>query len=328
MTRALVTGANGFIGSNLANVLSGRGLDVRCFILAGTDENALPAGAEVARGDITNPASLEGVMDGVDVVFHLAAAVRDWGPAPLFMRVNVEGTRNVLEEAKRARVKRFVLVSSLAIHRFRNIDNGDEDLAADNTALPYAHSKILAEDLCRKAHEGGGIETTIVRPGLFPFGPNDMTSFYPLAVNIGRMSHVRGGRALLCTAYVENLVDGIALCGLHPAAAGRTYVIADGARITWKDLMDGICDALGARRPRLSIPYPVAISAAAALEGVYRLFRLKGEPLITRYRVNLVSHDFYFGIDRARRELGYEPQVGIEEALRRTVDWFRRASGG
>jgi dihydroflavonol-4-reductase len=322
--RALVTGGNGFIGSHLVRRLEASGHSVRVMAQPGTSLGPIDGtAAEVVNADLTEPESLRAALPGVDTVFHLAGMVGDWGRPEDFEKINALGTRSLIEAAEAAGARRVVLVSSVAIHSLRNggISDGREDLPRDNAELPYALSKIHAEDALREAHDAGRVEGVVVRPGLFPFGPEDRTSFLPLVQKLGAYAHVAGGRAILSTAYVENLAHGIALAGEVEGAAGRTYIIADGVRITWRELMDRICDELGRERVRRAIPFAAAWAAACVVEDLSRL--LGRAPLLTRYRVMVASRDSYFDPARARRELGYEPVVDLEEGIRRTVAWVR-----
>ncbi|NOZ02687.1 MAG: NAD-dependent epimerase/dehydratase family protein, partial [Deltaproteobacteria bacterium] len=267
--RALVTGGNGFIGSHVVRRLEEAGHEVRVLAQDGTSLTPLEGtGAEVVRGDLLVPESIEAAVEGMDVVFHLAALAKDWGPAADFMRVNFGGTRLVIRTAVAKGVKRMVLVSSIAVHRLGpgGIPDGDEGLPRDNLGMPYARSKILAEDALMEAHREGRIEGVVVRPALFPFGPHDRTTFMPLAANLSSYRHVSGGRAVMCYSYVGNLAHGIALAGEVPQSAGGTYVISDGVKTTWKDLMDHVCDALGRPRIRRSVPFSVAYAAASLVE--------------------------------------------------------------
>lgn len=321
----LVTGGNGFIGSHLVRRLEAAGHRVRVLAQKGTSLSPLEdTDAEVVHGDLLVPESIDLAVKGVEVIFHLAALARDYGPAEDILRVNHGGTCTVIAAASAASVRRVVLVSSVAIHRLRKggIVDGREDWPRDNRALPYALSKIRAEDALLMAGDQGRVESVIIRPGLFPFGPEDRTSFLPLARNLGTYRHVEHGKALLCYSYVENLAHGIALGGEVSEARGGTYVISDGVPITWKGLMDQICDALGMPLIQRSVPYPVAFAAASLVEAGSRM--MGRPPLLTRYRVRVAGRSCYFGCGRAERELGYKPTVGIEEGLRRTVEWLRK----
>ena len=328
--RALVTGGAGFIGSHLALRLRAEGAEVVVAALPGEPTALLEsAGVTVLRGDVRDSRHCAQAVSGCELVFHLAALAKLWGPHRLFMEVNVGGTRNVLAAAAAAGARRLVLVSSLAVHNFSGYRCGDENAPRDGCLTPYSESKILAEDHARDFHAHGRLQTVIVRPGLFPFGPRDRTAFLPLARGLeqGRFAHVAGGRALLCTAYVENLVEGLWLAGVRTAATGETFVIGDPAPVRWVDLIERFCTAIGAPRPRRTIPAWTARLAATALETLYRSNLVHGEPVINRYLVAQVSRDFYFSSAKAERLLGYRAPVDLDTAVARTAAWYTTARG-
>lgn len=322
--RILVTGGNGFIGSHVVRRLREAGHVVRVLVQPGTSlEPIRGLDVEVVWGDLRVPMSLLAAADGIESICHLAAYVGDHGPAAPYLEINVGGTRRLLKAAHRAGVRRVVLVSSLAVHRLRGsgIANGDETWPRDNLVMPYALSKILAEDEVMRADSAGLIEGVVVRPGLFPFGPHDRTSFLPLVKNLDIYAHVNHGRAVFCTAYAENLAHGIALAAEHRAGAGRVYVIADEERPTWHDFIALLCDLLKRPRVRRSISLGVALALATASEA-WSAFSGR-PPLLTRYRVRVAGLDCWFSSRRAREEIGYTPLVGLEEGLRRAVAWVR-----
>lgn len=325
---ALVTGANGFIGSNLSQMLLEKGHRVRTLILPGTDESTLKdMDVQKVYGDITQPSTLPQALKGIDVVFHLAALASDWGPKELFIKVNAEGSRNMAEMSLKCGVGRFVQMSSLAIHSFRGISDGEENTPRDCFKFPYAISKIKAEDYVLALYRDKGLPVTIIRPGVFPFGPNDMTSFYHVAraMEKGQYGYINGGKATLCLSYVENLVEGMILAASHPKGVGKTYVISDDIKITWRELSEKFCDELGCPHPRLSVPFALIYPFVALWDGLYRILQTKNPPTLTRYRVSLVARDFYFSSRKAKEELGYQVRVPLEEGIRRTVAWYRRA---
>jgi nucleoside-diphosphate-sugar epimerase len=329
--KILVTGANGFVGSNLVQHLVDAGHHVRAMMQPGTPAAGVDHVAhEVAWADLRSAEALRAAVRGVEGVAHLAAILGDFGPSEPYLQVNAEGTERLLDLAALAGARRFVLMSSLAVHRYRGHPDGDEETPADNETMPYAVSKRRAEEILRRAHDAGRIETVAVRPGLFLYGPNDRRHFVPLARSIERgfLPLVDGGRARLCSAYVDNLAVGVRLCLESAAAAGRTYVIGDGTPLTWRELFDRIADELGVRRPRLDLPARLVLPLARALERIVPRLGAYRDPGLTEYRVRLVSSDIVFRIDRARRELGYEPVVTVEEGLRRTVAWYRTSRAG
>ena len=327
--RVLVTGSNGFIGSHLSAELVRRGHQVRGLVQPQTPTRSVDGlDIELLEGDVRDPAALGTACHGMDTIFHLAAVPSDWAPARLIHAVNVEGTRNLLAAAQRRGCRRCVLMSSLAVHASSGHRNATEDAPRDRHDLPYGVSKRLAEDLVLDPILRGRLEGVVVRPGLVPFGPGDRL-FSLNAGQIlqkGRLPLINGGRTAICTSYVENLAQGVATAGEHPAAAYETLIIADDGAPTWRDLFGGLATALGARAPlALAVPWAPIHGAAALLEHIYRLGAIATAPPLTRYRVDLMRYDFHFSNARAKRLLGAPPQVSLEEALGRTAAWIRRA---
>jgi nucleoside-diphosphate-sugar epimerase len=323
--KVLVTGANGFMGSHLVPHLRAAGHDVRAMVQPGTDARSAERTAdEVVLADLRDAARLHEAVRGVDVVVHLAAIVSDYGPIRRYFAVNVKGLRDLVDASVSAGVSRFVFMSSLAVHAYHGHSEGDERTPADVRWLAYVITKRRGEQMVREADASGRIESVVIRPGLFPFGPNDRQNFTRLARSLrsGLVPLVDGGGASLCTAYIENLVEGIRLAATHPAARGRTYVLADGVRVTWKDLLSRIAVSIGAPPPRRTLPSGAALAVATAWETFASIFLPGKDPLLTRYRVEVAARDLYFSIGRARDELGYDPKVGLDEGIRRTAEWY------
>lgn len=322
----LVTGAHGFIGSHLVDEFLASGYRVRGLVSPwGALDNLAGAQAagniEIARADLGDPDSLKTVCDGIDAVVHAAARVADWGPWSAFERVNLGGTKALLREAERAGVRRFVLVSSVAVHRYRGFRDADPRATpratpAELAWLPYGRSKILAEDAVLAA----GLEGVVVRPGLWPFGPRDANlARLADAVRRGALPLVDGGRAVINTAYVGNLVHGLRLAVERPEAAGQTYLIADAGAPSWSELLVELARLTGGPAPHRSVPGGVAVPVAAAIEMVWRVFASSKEPPLTRYRAGLMRRDVHFSIEAAERELGYAPEVGWRDGLAQSV---------
>ena len=326
--KALVTGAAGFIGSHVVEELVRAGHEVRAMDLAWAQRNEHSDGKiERISGDVTDPEACARAVVGCDGVIHLAAVVADWGPASEFLRVNVGGTQALVRAARQAGVRRFVLTSSVGVHRYRGFRDADESLPRDANINAYCLSKIAAEDVVRE--QSGEMEWSIVRPGTFPFGPRDRQAFYSMAQAIERrrLGYINRGRSLITTVFVENLALGMRLALEHPAAAGEAFVIGDDWRGTWRELLTRIAEELGARPPRLSLPLRPAYAVAWLWEGLYRLLRIRSAPLLTRYRVLVAGRDCHFVSDKARRLIGYQPRVGMDEAIRRSVAWYRAEVG-
>ena len=320
--KILVTGGNGFLGSHVVRQLLQRGHQVRVMYQPGTDLDRLDGlEAECVEGDLRDRPGLERACEGQEAVLHLAAVVMDWGPWELFREINVEGTRRLLRAAVDRSVRRLVFTSSLAIHRYRGIPAGDEGWPRDNLQNPYAASKIACEDLLLRAHREQRLEAVIARPGVFPFGPGDRLALPQLLRNRRSYLHVGGGRARLCTAFAENFAGGLALCAEVDRAAGQVYVLADDESPTWRELMDALFTGVGLAAPRGSVPLAAAMVGATAAEAWARITRKP--PLINRYRVSLVGRDCVFVSHKAKQQLGFQPKLGLHQALARTTQWLR-----
>jgi 2-alkyl-3-oxoalkanoate reductase len=232
VTVVLVTGASGFIGRNLVAQLAASRQRVRALVLP--DERVELAAAEIARGDVTRPDSLDAALRGVSVVYHLAAVVGDWGPERLFQRVNVEGTRNLLVAAARAGVDRVVVVSSVVVYGSQLMtDVCDEERPREHGCGPYSRSKTAQEQVALDFHRFGRVPVTVVRPGNV-VGPGSVNWVDTPAAHLkaGRGLLIDGGDGDAAFTWVDNLVDLIVLAGRTPGAAGRVYNANDGCGVT------------------------------------------------------------------------------------------------
>jgi len=328
--RVLVTGANGFVGATLCKKLVAKGYAVRGLVRKTSDLSLLKdVSLELVVGSLDDRESLKKAVQGVHVVYHVAAAVTDWGTLEFFRRVNVEGTRNMLEASVHAKVKRFVLVSSVAVQDFIGGQDMDEETEKDPTPFPYCQSKREAEALALSYHQSSKMDVTIIRPGDV-YGQGDRVSLLKMASMLekGQMMTIGGGRVLGAFTYVENLVDGIILAGTHPKASGEVFIITDGEKVTWRRYFETLTRELALPKPRISIHWRIAWILASVLEFVHHTFSLKKRPLVTRYLVAHLRRDFHFSITKAQRVLGYHPAVSFDEAIHRTAVWYKKVVRG
>jgi nucleoside-diphosphate-sugar epimerase len=320
----LVTGATGFTGGNLARMLRQRGQNVRALVRPHRMPQTGPleqAGIEIAQGDVTDPDSLRRAAVGIDIVYHVAALYREARqPARAYAAVNVDGTRHVLDAARGAGVRRVVHCSTAGVHGDVERPPADED-APLAPGDQYQRTKLQGEQLARQYGEQIGLEIVVARPvGIY--GPGDMR-FLKLfrGVRRGRFPILGSGRVFYHLTYVDDVVEGLRLCGETPSAAGGTYILAGARYTTLEELVSMVARALDVQPPRWHFPiWPVWL-AGALCEAVCVPLRI--EPPLYRRRVDFYRKSRAFDISRAKRELGYAPRVDLEAGIRQTAAWYR-----
>lgn len=328
MTTALVTGGGGFLGGAIVRRLVERGWQVRSF-----SRGRYPAlerlGVDCRRGDLADARAVSDAVAGADVVFHVAAKAGIWGPEREYYEANVVGTRHVLEACQEQGVPKLVHTSSPSVvHSGGDIEGGDESLPyPDHFEAPYPATKAMAEQEVL-ASSDRDLATVALRPHLI-WGPGD-TQLVPRIVERGRsgaLKLVDGGRKLVDSVYIDNAVDAHLLAAerLAPTApcAGRAYFVTNAEPVPVGELINRILAAAGVPPVTASVPVGVAVVAGAVLETVSRLLRRRDEPRMTRFLARQLATAHWFDPTAARRDLGYEPRVSLDEGFERLRVWLR-----
>jgi dihydroflavonol-4-reductase len=322
--KTFLTGATGFLGSHVARVLSAQGAALRLLVRTTSNlKNLEGLNAETATGDLRDPASIDKAMSGCDTVFHVAADYRLWARDPEQMyRSNVEGTRAILESARKNGVRRVVHTSSVATMGFtRNGDPADEDspVALADMIGHYKRSKFMAERIALEAGRSG-MDVVVVNPTT-PVGEQDIKP-------------TPTGRIILdflkrkFPAYVDtglNLVDVTECAHGHVAAlehgkSGERYILG-GENLTLKQILDKLGAITGLSSPTVKLPYFFAFAAAAVDETITGRI-LHREPRATIDAVRMGRKKMFASSAKSERDLGWK-LVPAENALRRAVEWFR-----
>lgn len=320
--KALVTGATGFTGGRLARWLRGRGDHVRALVRDRRAAAPLEAeGIELVEGDLTREGDVARAVAGMEVVYNIAALYRTAGlPASRYRAVNALAVGTIVSAARSAGIRRVVHCSTVGVH-------GDVEHPPANEDAPlrpgdiYQETKLEGEQLGREAAARTGMELVITRPtGIY--GPGDRR-LLKLFGGVARRRFVMlgSGRIFYHLTYIDDLCEGFRLCATVPAAAGRTYILA-GAQVTnLRDLVALIAEVAGVAPPSLRVPvWPVWL-AGAACEALAAPFKM--QPPLYRRRVDFFTKSRAFDTTRARRELGFNPQVGLRDGIRRTLEWYR-----
>ena len=329
MQKILVTGANGFIGSNLVKRLLYEGNEVRSLVRKTSDLSFLDGlNTELFYGDINNVESLKTALNDIDLVFHVAGLAADWGPYSIFDKVNFQGTKNVAQTAANAKVKKLVYISTVAFHGFGKINMTEESPVAKNL-IPYADTKYKAEQWLWDFQNQTDMKITAVRPGNV-FGVNDRTFMlkYLEAMQTGKFMEVNKGRSKTCPVFIDNLIDVITLISREDKADGHAFIATDGLDIDWHTFNSKLADGLGIKLPKASIPYGVAYPVAKTYYGIHKTLGLKSEPFLTPYRINNGGKDYHFSIGKLQRFFDYQPRTGLDEAVEKTVAWYKSVKNG
>lgn len=322
----LVTGASGFVGSAVARLLVGRGFRVRVLARSTSARGNLEGlDAEIAEGDMREPAEMRRAMRDVRYVFHVAADYRLWARDPEeIVRNNVRGTRSVMEAALESGVERIVYTSSVATLKPGSLENPSDETKRITEAQAigaYKRSKVAAERVVEQLNSERGLPVVIVNPST-PIGARDIkptpTGRIIVETASGRMpAFVDTGLNL---AHVEDVAEGH-LLALEKGRMGESYILG-GQNVSLREMLHGIAELALRKPPRLRLPRAPLVPLALAAESVARI--TGKEPFLTRDALRMAGHQMFFTSARARRELGYSARPW-RIAAKDAVDWYKAA---
>ena len=321
--KILVTGGTGFTGSHLTRRLVARGHDV--YVLDNQKgifyDELTQAGAKITIGSVTDENLLNQLIPGCEVIHHLAAAFRKINlPKKVYTDVNEGGMRLLLETARKHKVRKVVYCSTQGVHG--NIENppGDENSPIKPEDF-YQFTKHKGEEVAQEFIKQG-MDITILRPTAI-YGPGDPGRFLMMyrRVKNGMFPFFGNGQAFYHPVYVENFVDAFELAVEKPASKGQTYIIADDKYFTIENIVREIAKVMGVDLKVIHLPFWPLYALSAVVEFVFK--PLPMDPPLFRRRADWFRQNRAFKIDKARRDLGYEPKVRLTEGLKRTYEWYK-----
>ena len=285
-------------------------------------ERLVSMGVKLIYGDINDPDSVNDAMKGIDIVYHSAAIADEWISPKKAYQVNVEGTKNLLDAAKKANVKRFIFISSLAVLGMKDHYGTPVDAPYHKSGDSYIDTKIDSEKLVMDYYKNEGLPVTVVRPG-FVFGPRDNKLIPRLLQSLGngQFMFIGNGNNRINAVYVENLTDALILAAKSEKSVGQIYNVTNDSHMALGEFIFKIADIWNLKRPNNHIPKPLAYMACDVFTTLARITGAKEPPLLTKTRIKFLSLNLDFDISKIRNDLGYSPRFSIEEGLKRTKEW-------
>jgi nucleoside-diphosphate-sugar epimerase len=326
--RVLITGGGGFIGSHLVDSQLARGhlvrtVDLHVERLAHTADHPR---LELVVGDLLDPELVQRLVDGVDLVYHLASAHLDVSLTDDYYRqVNVDATMGLLKAARTAGVSRVVHCSSVGV--IGDVENppADENTPCHPTNI-YEQTKLAGEQAVLQYAADTGFPVVVARPA-WVYGPRcPRTEKLFRTIGRWRFPFFGDGHTLRHPIYVSDAVRGLELCAETPGAAGQTYILAGDEVVTVKTLVDTIAEALEVRPPALNLPPMLGKVGGYALELAFK--PLGRQPPFSRRSLDFFLKDNAYHIGKAQRELGFQPQVDLHTGLVEALHWFRNRKNG
>lgn len=318
--RVFVTGAGGFLGKAICQRLRAANIEVVGFARSAYPD-LVHLGVDMRQGDICDYKALAAAMSGCDLVFHVASKAGVWGSQDSYFSPNVNGTANVIRACKKLKINRLVYTSTPSVTFQGEDENGIDESApyAVKFLNFYAESKACAEKMLLAANSDT-LKTNAIRPHLI-WGPGDphLVPRVLKRAKAGRLKLVGKQDKLVDTIFIDNAAYGHILAALELSgdanSGGKAYFLSNDEPITMAAMLNHILASAGLPAVSQRVPAGLAYCAGAVLEGVYGLLGKRQEPIMTRFVAKQLSTSHYFDISAAKRDLGYLPQVSMDEGM-------------
>ena len=325
----LVTGATGLVGSHVVERARAKNIPVRVLVRETSDTALLDEwGVEKIHGDMTNAASLNQAVDGATHIVHCAAKVGDWGKVDDYRAVNVRGVENFLDAAVNSdTLKRYVHISSLGVYEARDHHGTDETEPPSTKGIDgYTLTKVESEQVVKKYVEQHNLPAVILRPG-FIYGTRDRTVLPRILdrLKAGKVKFLGSGEKLMNNTHVGNLVDAVAIALEKEGIIGEIYNIHDARAVSKLEFMNTIADLAGYKQPKKHVPLAVGKTVASMLEGLFKMLGKDHAPTPSKAMIKFMGYNLDYSIQKAQRELGYEPKVDFKEGMAEAVAWAKDA---
>ncbi|GHO82792.1 NAD-dependent epimerase/dehydratase family protein [Dictyobacter formicarum] len=327
--KVLVTGATGFLGKRLVELLVERGDEVRALALPQEDISNMEQKQriEIVEGDITDPATVARATKGVQRIYHLAARTGPWGAAEeVYRSINVAGLANILHASHTHNIERLIHVSSTTVygHHLQGLITEEHCYRAEDN--PYSRSKIAGERLLADLSKDLQVPVVTIRPGWI-YGPGDSASFGRLVAQIEtRRAFLFGsGQNIVPIVYVDDVAQSLILAGdAGKHAIGQSYTIVNDQRVTQFEYLNTIAQALQVPSISQKVPLTLLMILGRSSEKLWKLAgrQTTSPPPITTYGITLLGCDQRFSIEKARRELGYQPAFDVQRGVAAGMQWY------
>ena len=306
----LVTGASGFIGNALVKRLIIEGYKVKALIHKTKPKN-YEKNVDYINGDITNIESMKPIFKDIDIVFHCAALVKDYGPKSNFYKINLDGTKNLVKLSEEFGIKKFIFLSHIRYE-------------SENSTGHYSKTKALAEKYLFEKYSQNGFPVIIICPGNV-YGPGATTwVLRPLkSIQKNRFSLIDNGAGIFLHTYIDNLLDAIIASLNKKEALGKKFDITDGDNdTTWGEYFNLIAKITGKAKIKRNMLKKTAFLISKIMIFLNMVFKI--EPWVTPMAVRVLTNNNSVSIKNARNLLGYEPKIDFHEGMKHVESWLRK----